>query len=56
MKQTNNPNPKKTLTLNKLKVSLFNSNVFNPKSGNKFHFTFVMDTTGSANCNTSITK
>ncbi|WP_158569135.1 hypothetical protein [Chitinophaga silvisoli] len=56
MKQTNNPTQKKTLTLNKVTVSTFNNNVFNPKNGGKNHFTSVIDTTTSANCLPSVTK
>ena len=33
MKQTNNPNPKKTLTLNKVTVSHFTNNVVKTQSG-----------------------
>lgn len=56
MKQTQKNTPKKTLTLNKVTVSMFNNNVFNPKNGNKFHFTSVIDTTTSVNCQSSVTK
>lgn len=56
MKQTQKNAQKKTLTLNKMTVSMFNNNAVNAKNGNKFHFTSVIDTTGSMNCQTSVTK
>ncbi|WP_343673679.1 hypothetical protein [Chitinophaga sp.] len=53
MKQTNNPTQKKTLTLNKVTVSVFNNNVVNSKNGGKF--AFGQDTTTSVNCVTTVT-
>jgi len=53
MKQTQKNTPKKTLTLNKVTVSMFNNNVLNTKNGGKF--TFGMDTTTSINCVTTVT-
>lgn len=50
MKQTNNPTQKKMLTLNKVTVAMFATNVVNSKNGGKKHFFSVVDTTGSLNC------
>lgn len=51
MKQTQ----KKTLTLNKIKVSMFRNNAVNSKNGNN-KFWSVVDTTGSLNCVPTITN
>jgi|GEM_PF-3197173 len=53
MKQTNNPTPKKTLTLNKVTVAMFNSNVLKTKNGGNAQF--GQDTTTSINCVTTVT-
>lgn len=55
MKTTQKNTQKKTLTLNKITVSMFNNNVVNSKNG-KNQFWSVIDTTTSAKCDLSITK
>lgn len=55
MKQTQKNAQKKTLTLNKVTVSMFNNNVVNSKNG-KNPFWSVVDTTTSINCALTVTK
>ncbi|WP_343692241.1 hypothetical protein [Chitinophaga sp.] len=55
MKQTNNPTQKKMLTLNKVTVAMFATNVVNSKNGGKKPLFSVVNTTASANCYPTLT-